>query len=418
MGNNTMYCNKCTKRIIPSAGYYQDHAKLTMCWNCLSGHHPEHLDFDCIVSPLLDEGPSGPEAMYYSEAQDHYRMSDDLLVNLHQMLGKPGLKGKSGPSRDEMQLLPIVTPAEVNEFLGDYVVGQDLARKTLSVVVSNHRAICEYNQDSPKNKLKKSNLLIMGPSGTGKTLMIEKVAEFLNVPYVSTSATEYTESGYVGKDVEQVLQMLLDNAGGDHSIAENGIVFIDEVDKILSATDKSGRDVSGAGVQHALLRMVEGGIINIADPSLRGHAGPGKPFDTSNVLFIFGGAFTNLRESKEKVKEQLGFTAVDKKEVSTQVTSDDLIQAGLIREFVGRVQHIVTTETLTDENLLDILTGPKDNIIAQHEKLMKFKKLGNMDLRDPKFLQSLVEEAKKIGTGARGLKVVLEQKLLDVYYEG
>lgn len=407
MGNN-LYCNRCGMIIVPAAGYYLDVGRRCLCMPCLSTVQGEFIDVRCIVAPLY--------------TNDYYM---DIKVPVHDQTGETFLElmnkeftRLSQEKKEEAMLNQSVrpesrpvSPLEIYEYLGQYVVGQDEAKKILSVVASNHQTICEYNADLPDILLNKSNILIMGPSGTGKTLMIETLAKFLNAPYVCVSATEFSETGYVGKDVTEILSLLLQNANNETSEAERGIVFIDEVDKILT-TSGNNRDVSGAGVQHALLRIIEGG--QIAVPVGR-HGSSNVMINTSNILFVFGGAFTNLRESKGTKKMTAGFgTSID--ESDSLITTTDLMQAGLIREFVGRVHHVVSTIDFTDKDLMRILLEPVDSIIKQHEVLLHQKGIGNVNLRKKKFLGEIVEASKKWGTGARGLKVALEKKLVDIYY--
>lgn len=426
MHENKLYCNQCTKLIIPSDGYYHDSHHYTLCWNCFTAEPRDFLALQHLVPPLdndeavdirfepdpdadleLDEKTLDARAGLMSMLESYMQPNQRHAVkNDHK-------RKKSTPMFD------IPSPKEVYDHLNKYVIGQDDAKKALSVMVSNHRAISQFNLDHPDSQIKKSNLLIIGPSGTGKTLMIEKVADYLQVPYVSVSATEYTEAGYVGKDVEQMISLLIESAGGDKELAETGVIFIDEVDKIIAAKSHSTRDVSGSGVQHALLRMIEGGIMHIPAPQNK-YAPNSKElmeFDTSNVLFVFGGAFTALRESKAGKKAAIGFSSNGVEDNQT-ITSEDLIKAGMIREFVGRVQHIVSTTPLSDDDLLRVLTEPADSIISQHENLLAYKNIGNVNLRDSEFLKSLIAEAKVLGTGARGLKVALERRLLDKYFEG
>lgn len=376
--------------------HYLDQS-VALCETCMNFVNPHFLNPGNIQMPI-------EVRMTKETPPEDKKKIDDALTKFKNMM-------REEPSMTERQEVP--TPSEINEYLGRYVIGQEEARKILSVVASNHRAICDYNDSGPEFPLQRSNILIMGPSGTGKTLMVETLARFLDVPYVSVSATEFSETGYVGKDVTEILSMLLAAASNDEKAASKGIIFIDEIDKIL-ATKGDTRDVSGTGVQHALLRIIEGSPVTV--PVGR-HGGQGVVVDTKNILFVFGGAFTPLRESKEKVKNSFGFNASDESE-NKLITTEDLMKAGMIREFVGRIHHIVTTEAFTDKDLMKILLDPIDSIIKQHEILLGFKGIGNIDLRKKKFLNELIKDAKVWGTGARGLKVALEKRLIDKYYRG
>lgn len=399
---NKLYCNICTKTIVPSEGYYFKPYFRTLCWMCVSMSGHEYLDINFMYPPIHYVPVSGPD----DEGVMHFEhtFTDQINQEFRKMSKRKDEKMVETPG-------PIPTPAAINEYLGQYVIGQDDARKALAVVASNHQAICNYNLDNPEIPLSRSNILIMGPSGTGKTLMIETLARFLDSSYVCVSATEFSETGYVGKDVTDILGLLLTASDNDVKAAERGIIFIDEIDKIL-ATSGQNRDVSGAGVQHALLRIIEGSPIAVP---IGRHGTSTVTVDTKNILFVFGGAFTNLRENKGSKKLSAGFGS-SMIEESSEITTDDLMKAGLIREFVGRVHHIVSTVEFTDKDLLRILTEPVDSIIRQHEILLQSQGIGNVDLRKKKFLQSVLDEGKKWGTGARGLKVALEKKLLDIYY--
>lgn len=388
-----LYCSRCTKLIYQTETHYLDPnvALCELCMNFVDPHflNPSHIQIPVEVRMTKETPPKDKKKI------------DDALTKFKNLMKEPSME----------ENIKIPEPSEINEYLGKYVIGQEEARKILSVVASNHRAICDYNDTGPDFPLQRSNILIMGPSGTGKTLMVETLARFLDVPYVSVSATEFSETGYVGKDVTEILAMLLTAANNDEKAAANGIIFIDEIDKILSTKGET-RDVSGTGVQHALLRIIEGSPVTVP---IGRHGGHTVVVDTKNILFVFGGAFTPLREAKDKIKNSFGFHSTPAQE-NKFITTEDLMKAGMIREFVGRVHHICTTEAFTDKDLMRVLLEPVDSIIKQHEILLGFKGIGNIDLRKKKFLNELIKDAKVWGTGARGLKVALEKRLVNKYY--
>ena len=317
-------------------------------------------------------------------------------------------------------------PHEIKAFLDEYVIGQERAKKMLSVAVYNHYKRIQQPQSADSVELQKSNILLVGPTGSGKTLMAQTLARFLNVPFTIADATSLTEAGYVGEDVENIILNLLQAADYDIEKTQRGIVYIDEIDKISRKSDSPSitRDVSGEGVQQALLKIIEG--CTAAVPPKGGRKHPQQDFlqiDTTHILFVCGGAFHGLESIIERRvrAKTMGFGAeiqsrVERKigDILGLVEPQDLLKYGLIPEFIGRLPVIATLDDLTEEDLVKILTQPRNAITRQYQRLFD---LDGVALRfAPDALQSVAREAIQKGTGARGLRAILEQRMLDIMY--
>jgi ATP-dependent Clp protease ATP-binding subunit ClpX len=344
-----------------------------------------------------------------------------IAEETEQQMAAPRRNTPPGPAR-----LP--TPRKLREKLDQYVVGQDRAKVVLSVAVYNHYKRIRAGSKIDDVEISKSNILLLGPTGSGKTLLAQTMARILDVPFAIADATALTEAGYVGEDVENILLRLIQAADGDIERAQTGIIYIDEIDKIARKADNPSitRDVSGEGVQQALLKILEGGVAHV--PPLPGRKHPQQEyisFDTTNVLFVCGGAFEGIEEvvsKRMRGKSLIGFAskpvvegADDHAALMGHISPDDLMRYGFIPEFIGRLPVVVALEPLSHDAMMRILTEPRNAVIKQYQKLLA---LDHCELEiTPDGLEAIVERAMNSRTGARALRSIVEEVLLDVMYE-